>query len=77
MREGVFLPSMEHRFKHRGVFFNVRLDPARIKVKDEYIEFFPSYSEELIEDVLRKFAADQQLGMGYLDNDRSGVRFSI
>ena len=77
MREGVFLPSMEHRFKHRGMFFNVRLDPARIKVKDEYIEFFPSYSEELIEDVLRKFASDQQLGMGYLDNDRSGVRFSI
>ena len=77
MRQGVFLPTVEYQFMHRGRPFTVRIDPARVRVNGEFVEFYPAVSEELVEDALRKVAADQQLGLGYMDATRSGVRFTI
>lgn len=59
------------------------IQPARIEVKDattgEMVEmdFYPSSSEELVEDALRKIAADQQ--QGYFDKTqfRSGAVFTL
>ena len=75
-----FLPKVERSFQHGGRSFTVKIRPARVtgeEGKDR--EFYPSAREELVEDALRKIAADQNYGF-YEDlpeNRRSGVVFSL
>jgi hypothetical protein len=75
-----FLPKVERTFQHGGRSFTVRIRPARVtdaEGRDQ--EFYPSAREELVEDALRKIAADQNYGF-YEDvpeNSRSGVVFSL
>lgn len=53
------------------------LTPARIKVDGKEVDFLPSADEELIEEVLRKFFADQACGRHYPKEAESFVDFSL
>jgi hypothetical protein len=55
----------------------VAIQPASIKTRDGYIDFYPSTDEELVDEVIRKIFADQQCGMHDPDNTESWVRFSV
>ena len=75
---GRFLEKHETVFQHRGRTFTRIISPARIADEDgEDRDFYPSASEELVEDALRKIAVEQQ--SGYFDkvNYRSGVVFTL
>lgn len=75
-----FLRKAERSFQHGGRSFTVKIRPARLtdpEGKDQ--EFYPSAREELVEDALRKIAADQSFGFyeDVPDRSRSGVVFSL
>lgn len=70
--------------KHTTVFhymkgsYECTISPARVTDLDgEERDYYPSANEELIEDALRKLAADQQAGFFDRPNFRSGVIFSL
>ena len=75
-----FLSKIERHFQHSGRTFTVKIRPARV-TDDQGVdrEFYPSAREELVEDALRKIAADQSYGFyeDWPDNRRSGVVFSL
>ena len=75
LRKEGFLPTAEKNFVFRGKEMTVKIRPARITVDNKDKEFYPAAREELVEDALRKLAC--QPGRGYLDNDRSGVMFTL
>lgn len=76
--QGMFLRHHETTFHHRGRTYTRAIYPARVKDFDgEYRDFYPSASEELVEDALRKLAIDQQSGYFDKPNYRSGVVFSL
>jgi hypothetical protein len=71
-------------FRHNKQDYQATITPARIEMKEgpdkgKTIDFYPSASEELIEDALRKMAADQEQQQGFFDKKgyRSGVSFSL
>lgn len=55
----------------------VAIQPASIKTRDGYKDYYPSVDEELIEEVIRKIFADQQCGQHNPANMESWVRFSV
>lgn len=70
------LPTIERNFEHRGRSFLIRIRPARLTdEKGQDKEFYPSAREELVEDSLRKIAAEQN--HGFLDPQHSGVIFTL
>ncbi len=77
------LHSIERKTVYDGVPCTIRISPAQIPTKLGEMAFFPSANEELIEDVLRKMAADQQKGYfeqdgSYIEeNFKSGVQFTL
>jgi len=72
------LPLLKLDFHYKGTPFKAVIRPARIEEKDGTTkEYYPSANEELIEDALRKIAADQQSGFFDKPNYRSGVIFTI
>ena len=75
LRENGFLPTAEKNFVYRGKELTVKIRPARITVDNKDKEFYPAAREELVEDALRKMAG--QPGYGYLDDNRSGVKFTL
>jgi hypothetical protein len=79
-KEKGFLSLQHIPFQYRQNPFEVRIQAARIydeKTKTE-TDYYPSANEELIEDALRKIAAEQQHN-AFFDkpNYRSGVTFSL
>lgn len=75
-REKGILPTLEREFEYRGRVYTVRIRPARLtdqQGKDK--EYYPSAREELVEDALRKIAAEQN--HGFLDHQESGVIFTL
>lgn len=69
-------------FRHNQIDYMATITPARVEVrfgpdKGKAVEFYPSVSEELIEDALRKMAADQQQGFFDKKGFLSGVAFSL
>jgi len=72
-----FLSILKIDFNFRGATFTAVIRPARIEENGRTVEYYPSANEELIEDALRKIAADQQ--QGYFDKSdyRSGAVFSL
>lgn len=75
-REKGVLPTLEREFEYRGRVYTVKIRPARLtdpQGKDK--EFYPSAREELVEDALRKIAAEQS--HGFLDHQESGVIFTL
>jgi hypothetical protein len=64
--------------------YQVTIIPARIEIKDgpdkgKTVDYYPSAGEELVEDALRKLAADQHQQQGFFDKKGyvSGVAFSL
>lgn len=74
-----FLPLQHISFQYRQKPYEVRIQAARIydeKTKTE-TDYYPSANEELIEDALRKIAAEQRNGFFDKPNFRSGVVFTL
>jgi hypothetical protein len=77
-KAGTFPLLHEVYFHYRGRQLSATIQPAAVKDKDGVIRtYFPSANEELIEDVLRKFAADQNNGYFNPKIRRSGVVFTL
>jgi len=75
---GEFLRKHELTFQHRGEVYTRTVSPARITDDDGVDrDYYPSASEELIEDALRKLATEQQAGYFDKPNYRSGVTFTL
>lgn len=81
-KDGNHLNLLKLEFHYRQKNWRAVIQPARIEVMDKSgevveMDFYPSANEELIEDALRKIAADQQ--QGYFDKNsfRSGAIFSL
>jgi hypothetical protein len=78
------LPVHEYRFVYAMRRADQRIEstcrvavqPASIKTKDGYVDFYPSTDEELVEEVIRKIFADQRCGIHDPGNTESWVRFS-
>lgn len=72
------LKPLELRFRFRGKEFLVVIHPAGIRDKDGvFRHYYPSASEELTEDALRKVAAERSQGFFEDEPFRSGVSFTI
>ncbi len=72
------LPVFEHTFEHAGVLCRMELLPALIKEEGRgHRDYYPSTDEELIEEVLRKFFADQRFGIHDVFESESWVRFTL
>jgi hypothetical protein len=76
--DGEFLRPHEMTFQHRGRTYTRIIHAARISDDDgQSRDYYPSATEELIEDALRKMAAEQQAGYFERLNYRSGVVFTL
>lgn len=75
------LPVLVRRFVHKGVAWQLSIQPASVIHRDgRTIDYYPSAREALVEDALRKIATEAQQGYcGKRNNGggRSGVRFSM
>jgi hypothetical protein len=66
------LRTITKEFQYGRKTFKVRIRPARLTAKDgNEKEFYPSAREELVEDALRKIAAEQ--GYGFMESDKKGI----
>jgi hypothetical protein len=75
---GTTLKKHTVAFQYRGRACACTITPARVQDLDgEEKDYYPSANEELVEDALRKLAADQQAGFFDKPSYRSGVVFSL
>jgi len=74
-----FLDLRQVEFRHRDKMLKVIIQAARVIDKTTGIstDYYPSANEELIEDALRKIAAEQQNAFFDTSNFRSGVIFTL
>jgi hypothetical protein len=79
MRTGKgFLELLKIDFNYRGMPLKAIIQPARIEEPDGTTrDYYSSANEELIEDALRKIAAEQNSGYFDKPNFRSGVVFTL
>lgn len=75
-KEGL-LPRLDKIFVYKKREYKVRISPAIIDTESGCKAFYPSGSEEIIEDALRKIAAEQQRGFFDKPEFKSGVVFSL
>jgi hypothetical protein len=76
--QGRFLEKHEAEFQYKGKTFVRTITPARVADLDGVDrDFFASANEELVEDALRKLAAEQHKGFFDKPNYRSGVVFTL
>ncbi len=81
------LPLLEVEFRYGKESFSATISPALVKEKKinkdtkqvEYVQtsYYPSANEELIEEVLRKLAADQFQGTYDKESQSAGVNFTL
>lgn len=77
-KEHGMLPLLKVDFHYKGKPFKAVIRPARIEQKDGTTkDYYPGANEELVEDALRKIAAEQQSGFFDKSNYRSGVVFTL
>ena len=75
---GRFLETYTAKFLYRGHTYTCTISPARVgDIDGKQRDFYPSANEELIEDALRKMAADRDAGFFDRPNYKSGVQFSL
>ena len=75
--EGLAKP-FEWEYSYQSKPCTVRIQPALIEQKDgSYKAFFPSVTEELVEEALKKIFTDQQYGYHDPDRVESWVRFTL
>lgn len=73
-----FLDNHTLTFHYRGRAYTRTISPARVTDLDGKVrDYYPSATEELVEDALRKLAIEQQSGFFDRPNYRSGVVFSL
>lgn len=73
-----YLENHTLTFQYRGRTYTRTISPARVTDLDgKQRDYYPSVTEELVEDALRKLAIDQQAGYFDKPNYRSGVIFSL
>jgi hypothetical protein len=73
-----FLDLYEISFTYKGTHLKAIIQPARLREEDGRTQdYYPSASEELVEDALRKIAAEQDRGFFDKRNYRCGVVFSL
>lgn len=77
--EGGTLQPLERTFTLDGVKYRTFLVPTKVKArkgknKGKYVDCFPGKRERIVEDVLRKFAAD---GKTYKEGGQVGVIFTL
>ena len=78
------LPLLKLEFQYRGTKFSVSIQATQIEEKDGEgksitIAYYPSASEEIVEEALRKLAVDREQGF-YINEKpkaKSGVVFSL
>jgi hypothetical protein len=76
-KEG-FLPRLEKTFIYKKREYKVRITPAIIDAEGGSEKaYYPSANEELVEDTLRKIAAEQYKGFFDKPEFKSGVVFSL
>jgi hypothetical protein len=70
--------SYSWEYSYQGKSFKVRIQPALITQKDGRDKaFFPSVTEEIVEEALKKILTDQQYGMHDPTKSESWVKFSL
>ena len=75
---GGFLNLLKLEFAYKGMQLKAIIQPARIEGPDGTAQdYYPGANEELVEDALRKIAAEQQHGFFDKSNYRSGVIFTL
>jgi len=75
---GKFLENHTAVFHSRERTYNITITAARVTDLDgQQRDYYPSTTEELVEDALRKLAIDQQSGFFDKPSYRSGVVFTI
>jgi hypothetical protein len=67
----------EWEYIEQGHKYTVVIQPALIKEHGSYKAYFPSVTEELIEEALKKILSDQQYGIHDPENVETWVRFSL
>jgi len=68
----------EWKYSYNGSPCEVRIQPALIKQDDgRYKAFFPSVTEELVEEALKKILTNQQYGVHDVEKSETWVRFSL
>lgn len=73
-----FLGNHTAEFQYLGRTYACIISPARIEDEDEVVrDYYPSANEELVEEALRKIAADRDAGFFDKPNYQSGVQFSL
>ncbi|MBS1834563.1 MAG: replication protein [Acidobacteria bacterium] len=75
---GRFLETHTASFQYRDRTYTCTVSPARVKdLEGVQRDYYPSANEELVEDALRKLAAEQLAGFFDKPNYRSGVVFTL
>lgn len=65
-------------YRYNSIDYSVKIQPALIEQESgSYKAFFPSVTEELVEEALKKILADQRYGMHNPRNVETWVRFSL
>jgi hypothetical protein len=73
-----FLPRLEKQFVYRDRPYQAKISAAIVEAEGGQDKaFYPSANEELIEDALRKIAAEQYKGFFDRPAFKSGVMFSV
>lgn len=76
-KEGL-LPRLEKDFYYKEGEYKIRITAAIVDSEDGSAKaYYPSANEELVEDALRKIAAEQQKGFFDKSQLKSGVVFSL
>ncbi len=77
----VYVQEFEYRPSRRdtsAVTCRLKVQPASIEVEPgQFIDYYPSTDEELIEEVLKKIFSDQQYGVHSVPANESWVRFTL
>ncbi|HMY90754.1 MAG TPA: hypothetical protein PLM85_08900 [Nitrosomonas sp.] len=80
IENGLAMPaqwSYSDRENKSDVSYTVRIQPALLEVDGKTLACFPGATEELIEEVLKKFLLDQQLGIHDVSRQETWVKFSL
>jgi len=72
-----FLPILKRNFKVHGVQWSMEIQPALLEVDGQQRAFYPSFSEEIVEDALRKIFNQDEYGVYDHSQGKSWVRFSL
>lgn len=69
---------VEWHYRYNNQEFTVTIQPALLKQDDgSYKAFFPSVTEELVEEALKKILSDQTYGLHDVNKSETWVRFTL